>query len=53
MLGVRGAIMKGRTQGNKRKLRNKSVPINDPGRSQYLVEAMSSGRVVALIVRPN
>ena len=44
MLEVGGAIMKGRIRGKKRGLRNKSVPINDPGRSQYIVEAMSLGR---------
>ena len=36
--------MKGRIRGKKRKLRNISVPINDPGRSKYIVEAMSLGR---------
>ena len=36
--------MKGRIRGKKRELRNRSVPVNDPGRSQYIVEAMSLGR---------
>jgi len=36
--------MKGRIRGKKRELRNRSVPMNDPGRSQYIVEAMRLGR---------
>jgi hypothetical protein len=36
--------MKGKIRGKKRALRNKSVPMNDPGRSQYIVEAMRLGR---------
>lgn len=36
--------MKGRIRGKKRELRNKNVPINDPGRSQYIVESMRAGR---------
>jgi len=36
--------MKGRIRGKKRELRNKSVPINDPGRGQYIVESMRAGR---------
>jgi len=31
-------------EGKKRRLRNNSVPINNPGRSQYIVEAMGRGR---------
>ena len=36
--------MKGRIRGKKRELRNKSVPINHPGRGQYIVESMRVGR---------
>jgi len=36
--------MKGRIRGKKRELRNKSVPMNDPGRGQYIVESMRAGR---------
>jgi len=36
--------MKGRIRGKKRELRNKSVPIDHPGRSQYIVESMLAGR---------
>jgi len=36
--------MKGKIRGRKRKLRNKSVPLNNPGRSQYIVESMKAGR---------
>ena len=35
--------MKGRIRGEKRRVRNKSVPINDPGRGQYIVESMRRG----------
>jgi hypothetical protein len=36
--------MKGRLRGKKRQLRNKSVPIDHPGRGQYIVESMRIGR---------
>lgn len=36
--------MKGRIRGKKRELRNKSVPIDHPGRGQYIVESMQAGR---------
>jgi len=39
--------MKGGMRWKNRGLINKSVPKNDPGQSQYIVEAMSLGRVVA------
>ena len=35
--------MKGRMRGKKRQIRNKSVPIDDPGRGQYIVESMMVG----------
>ena len=36
--------MKGRIRGKKRVLRNKAVPLNHPGRGQYVVESMQAGR---------
>jgi hypothetical protein len=36
--------MKWKVRGKKRELRNKSVPINHPGRGQYIVESMRGGR---------
>jgi len=36
--------LKSRVRGKKRDLRNRQVPINDPGRAQYIVEAMRAGR---------
>jgi hypothetical protein len=35
-----GVVLKGRTIGKKRRLRNKSVPMGTPGRSDYIVESM-------------
>jgi hypothetical protein len=35
-----GAILKGRTIGKKRRLRNKKVPLGSLGRGEYIVESM-------------